>query len=566
MSKDNITLIISAKDAASTVLHSVKARTIALGVAIGNLSSAIIKSAVSGFRGWINEALEAEQANVRLEAALRGLGQYTPELSAQYMKLANAIQDETGASDESVKNNIALLASYGVMPEAMGRAARSIEALNALGIEQTMAARAVARAIEGDMSAFERLSPAVRLATTDQEKAIAINALIASGFEQQQANLHTVGGAWSALQGRMGDFREAVIGAIFEGLKLGNTFNDAQKKLGAFLNSAAFNSLTDRLREMAALAKDIFTASTSDFGGTMKAIGQVIFAALSDGADVAAEKIASALGVSKTKTAETWHNDPIARGARWLGGFVGSRGSTAEASAQANKKYDDTSKQNKLPAAIDNLKKTIESINSRKESSPAGAAIQGVTDAQQQEQKKQQLISDETITRIKEDQVAAEDRKLWLDNEINAVKEEIKTANENERFYAKEAEKYAAQRAQLAKQGIAAFVAEQLGNIDKQKQQDKADDAVDKKYKAMKARTKNATKISEKDRNFMEAYERRGKLNRGLANQQANAMQQAEKAKAAKEAGEQELSSLQKQQVQILSRIETKLDQALCVD
>ena len=82
----------------------------------------------------------------------------------------------------------------------------------------------------------------------------------------------------------------------------------------------------------------------------------------------------------------------------------------------------------------------------------------------------------------------------------------------------------------------------------------------------MKARTKNATKISEKDRNFMEAYERRGKLNRGLANQQANAMQQAEKAKAAKEAGEQELSSLLKQQVQILSRIETKLDQALCVD
>ena len=111
-----------------------------------------------------------------------------------------------------------------------------------------MAARAVAHAIDGDLEAFNRLSPAVRNATTDQEKALAINALVASGFEQQQANLRTVGGAWSALQGRMGDFREAVIGAVFEGLKLGNTFNDAQAKVGAFLKSDSFNSLTERIR------------------------------------------------------------------------------------------------------------------------------------------------------------------------------------------------------------------------------------------------------------------------------------------------------------------------------
>ena len=426
-----------------------------------------------------------------------------------------------------------------------------------------MAARAVAHAIDGDLEAFNRLSPAVRNATTDQEKALAINALVASGFEQQQANLRTVGGAWSALQGRMGDFREAVIGAVFEGLKLGNTFNDAQAKVGAFLKSDSFNSLTERIREMAALAKDIFTASTGDFGGTMKAIGQVIFAALSDGADVAAEKIASALGVSKTKTAETWHNDPIARGARWLGGFVGSRGSTAEASAQANKKYDETSKQNKLPAAIDNLKKTIASINSRKNESTQSSTASAPMSKPQEQAQKQQLISDEKIKELKEEQVAAEGRKLWVDNEIERIKKDIKQLNDDEKYYTDQAADYAKRRAELAKKSIAEFVGEQVKDAKTQKDREKSDKQSEKEYARLKQKNKNTTKVSEKDRIAMEAFEQRGKLNRGLAKKQAEALQEAERAKKLVEDREKELHTLQKEQRDLLKEIKDKIGESL---
>ena len=68
------------------------ARTVALGVAVGNLASKMISGAVNGVRRWIDEALEAERANVMLDAALRGTGQYTDEVARKMKDLAGAIQ------------------------------------------------------------------------------------------------------------------------------------------------------------------------------------------------------------------------------------------------------------------------------------------------------------------------------------------------------------------------------------------------------------------------------------------------------------------------------------------
>lgn len=297
MSKDNIQLTLSAKDLASGVIGRVRMSTIALGTAVGMLATKMITGAINGVRGWINEALDAEKANVMLDAALRGVGSYTPELSKRFRDLAGAIQDETGASDEAVKSTIAQLTTMGVAADQMDRAARAVQALASLGRDGAQSMVAVARALEGDIAGFERLAPSVRTATTLTEKFEAANQLLAAGYAQQQANLQTVGGAWEALKGRLGDAREAIIGAVFEGTKIGTTFNDAQAAVGKFLASDSFKNFTDALRDGAAYAKDILKALTSGnggFGETAGAIGGVILAALQDGANYVRDQISAA--------------------------------------------------------------------------------------------------------------------------------------------------------------------------------------------------------------------------------------------------------------------------------
>jgi len=93
MATDSIKIHIGAKDTASAIIQGVQARTVALGVAVGNLASKMAVGMVNAFRSMISAALESEKANVNLDAALRGLGQYTPELSKQYRDLASAIKD-----------------------------------------------------------------------------------------------------------------------------------------------------------------------------------------------------------------------------------------------------------------------------------------------------------------------------------------------------------------------------------------------------------------------------------------------------------------------------------------
>ena len=96
------------------------------------------------------------------------------------------------------------------------------------------------------MMGFQRMIPALRNAKTEEEKVAAVNKVLAAGYEQQKANLNTVGGAWEALKGRIGDAREDIIGAVFDGLKLGQTFDSMQAAVGRFLGQ--FKDFTERLK------------------------------------------------------------------------------------------------------------------------------------------------------------------------------------------------------------------------------------------------------------------------------------------------------------------------------
>ncbi len=505
MATNKLMIEIGAKDMASKVFKNLSASTVAFGVALGNLASKAITAGINGLRRWVDEALEAEKANVMLDASLRGIGQYTPQLAKQYRDLANAIQDETGASDEAGKANIALLASLGVMPENMAAAARGVQALNSLNVEGSMAAKAMARALDGDMSGFDRLSAAVRSATTDQEKAVEIGKFLQAGYEQQKASLQTVGGAWQALKGRIGDAREDMLGAIFEGLQLGKTFDGMQSSLGAFLKSDTFKNFTARLRDGAAYAVSIGKALSAKGGASevFGELGNVILAALQDGADYLAKKISGALGGNALSTA--------ALGAKGFlkGLFAGDVQGTMGSALGDSIANSFGSGENRLDAAIAKLKSAItKNATVVEESASVAEDVLNIED---------EIAMVDILT------LAAKKKKVELENEaviekmvqndlqanITRADEEIERAKRLEA----EASQNAARNANAAKANARQGIGEWIANSAKANADLKAFDKSEAKQRRYLARLEEkqgrGVVLSERDQAALDAANRR---------------------------------------------------------
>jgi len=556
MANDKITVEIGAKDLASGVFGRVTKASMAFGVAMGNLASKAIVAGINGLRGWINEALEAEKANVMLDAALRGTGQYTPVLAAQFRDLANAIQDETGASDESAKANIALLTTLGVAPDKMSTAARGMQALTALNIEGSMAARALARALEGDFAGFDRLSPAVRLATTDQEKAVAISNLLQAGYEQQRATLQTVGGAWSALKGRLGDAREDLVGAIFEGLNLGKTFDSMQAKVGAFLKSESFQNITDRLREGAAFAKDIFGALTTKgtAGESFSLIGDLILAAFDDGSKIVGNAIMKGFefGVKKIKEAAIGTpKEPMPKAD--IGGQISGFDFGAHQRARSlqdtipDTPQKEQTEVQKVIAKMSALRQRhIDALQKQVDYGEDGEADEAAY--RQNEQ-----MQNDLLTALKQKEVQAAYNALAMDNQkaaaqakVSAAEQELADAVERERAAAEEAAKAAAKRKEIQGMSVRDWINKQQGGRAAEDEADKERVADAKRAATLSRKRKAGTKLSKRDAEWLNDFEGKPKAEAAAKKAEQDAIQKANQAAIKAEEARQRVEDLQK--------------------
>jgi hypothetical protein len=571
--KHNVGVTISAKDLASGVIQKVSARTVALGVAVGNLASKLISGAVNGVRRWIDEALEAERANVMLDAALRGTGQYTDEVARKMKDLAGAIQDETGASDEAVKANIAMLTTMGVTTDKMGEAARAVQALSALNFEGSQAAKAVALAMEGNMSGFQRMIPALRNATTETEKVEAVNKVLAAGYAQQKANLNTVGGAWEALKGRIGDAREDIVGAIFEGLALGKTFDGMQAAVGRFLKSDTFKDFTESLKSGASYVKQIIEAMGTD-GGTKEvfaAMGNVILAALKDGADYVGAKISEAFGKFDYvgRAARFWGaksagaSTEEALGARdnaLLGGKGG--GNLSAALAKLNEV---TQRRSKIAQEYEQLHDRAEDENDiarkgvKSEEKRLDAGKRAFLDA------KAAAKMDAKILEAKEKQSKLEGDRNRIADDIKSTEESIRDAADREQAAREEIADAAEERAGLMRQSISEWIGNQQGDMRSQEDIEKQNRRDQKKAARLRKKQDVGTHLSKRDTEWLDLFDRRDMLLRDPANI-GNAAAMAGQAQEDQGELNKRLEKLQQDQTDILSRIEEFLKASLEVD
>lgn len=568
--KHNVGVTISAKDLASGVIRNVSARTVALGVAVGNLASKMISGAVNGVRRWIDEALEAERANVILDAALRGTGQYTDELARKMKDLAGAIQDETGASDEAVKANIAMLATMGVTTDKMGEAARAVQALSALNFEGSQAAKAVALAMEGNMLGFQRMIPALRNATTETEKVEAVNKVLAAGYAQQKANLNTVGGAWEALKGRIGDAREAIIGAVFDGLNLAGTFDSMQAAVGRFLQSAQFSEFTDRLKSGADYVTQIVKAMSVK-GGTKEVLANmanVIVAAFKRGGEIVAEQILSAFRPMKDARA-LWKN-------RGLISAV-MRQSPIDVAGNLLTKYTDrnnqsgTDGQRELDAALKAFSKTIkvnakeyEELHDRAKDEDERARKSLELSERTFLSEKAAAEKDKDIIDKKNKKAEAEEKLARLAEEIKSTEDAIAAAADREQSAREEIATAEEKRAEMLKQSISDWIAAQQEEEKGQEAVAKQNDKDSKRADRLRGKQDRGVRLSERDRDWLNKFDKRNLELREGGPLNAEAM--AAIARDQQIAWQKNIEELQRKQTAVTEEIRDYLKEAVEVD
>jgi len=460
----------------------------------------------------------------------------------------------------------------------MGEAARAVQALSALNFEGSQAAKAVALAMEGNMSGFQRMIPALRNAKTEAEKVAAVNKVLAAGYEQQKANLNTVGGAWEALKGRIGDAREDIVGAIFEGFALGKTFNSMQAAVGRFLKSDTFNDFKDRLKSGAAYVKQIIEAMGTD-GGTkevLAAMGNVIVAAFKRGGEIVAEKILSAFRPMKDARA-IWKN-------RGLVGAV-MRKSPIDVAGHLLTKYTDrnnqsgTDGQRELDAALKAFSKTIkenvkeyEQLHDRTEDENELARRSLELEDNRLEVSERTFLSekaaaerDAKILEAKEKQLKLEGDRNRIADDLKSTEESIRDAADREQAAREEIADAAEERAGLMRQSISEWIAAQQDEEKRQKDVEKQNAKDRKRAGRLRADQDRGVRLSPRDRDWLNKFDKRDMLLRDPANI-GNAAEMAGRAQEDQGALNKRLEKLQQEQKDILSRIEEFLKESLEVD
>lgn len=286
-----ISIVLRAKNMMAAGLSSAGSALKSFGASAVNIGKWFAKgflaagAAVAGFAAKALSAYgEAEKAQRDLASAMNAQGEAGDALLPMFKRIAGAIQDETGASDEATLASMARFRALGVGVAQLEAAAKAEIALKAVGLEGASAQRAVALAMQGNYDMLNRYIPAIRNATTEQEKAAAFQDVVSRGYIQQAATLDTVSGQWGLLKGRIGDVWEEIGAAIAQNDALMGMLKRAGEAVKAFGERVAAWVEGGGVVRLIAGVKLFYANAKQQFQLAGNA-AHVMFAAIGDGVD-----------------------------------------------------------------------------------------------------------------------------------------------------------------------------------------------------------------------------------------------------------------------------------------
>ena len=242
MAKKELSITLRARNALMSGIAGARRTLMKFGgwvTGLGRRMAYAFLGAGSGLAGFVALTARAyakqERAEKSLASALASHGENVDALLPKLKAAAAAIQDQTGAGDEQTLQTMASLKLLGVHTDALEQAAKATIALKSAGVEEAQATKMVALATAGNYTMLSRYLPALRTATSETEKAAAVNDFLSKGYKQQRDLLNTTGGAWAALRDRVGDVLEEFGKAINKSDALTGLLNragDAVKRFG----------------------------------------------------------------------------------------------------------------------------------------------------------------------------------------------------------------------------------------------------------------------------------------------------------------------------------------------
>lgn len=210
-------LILGAKDRSSKTIGGVgralgglKTKILALGAALG--AGLSIGAVVQFTRGSVAAFMEQEQAVQDLTTALMLAGDETASGLPKLREFASELQAVTTQGDEATLKLAAYVSQLGNLSgDALQSAtAATLGLARATGQGQEIMARAYLNALEGNFTSLQRYVPALRSATTEQEKMAIVQGLASKGLTLMGSDAQTTRGAVQQMRNSWGDFREMI--------------------------------------------------------------------------------------------------------------------------------------------------------------------------------------------------------------------------------------------------------------------------------------------------------------------------------------------------------------------
>jgi hypothetical protein len=207
-------LILGARDRASGTIGRVTGSIGGLAMKVAALAgTAISAAAIVSFGKRSVAAFQEQEAAVEaLRTALGRAGDDSAAGMQGMLDFASGLQAITTQGDEATLKLAAYISTIGELSgEALQNATTATLGLAAAtGQGQEIMGRAYLNALQGNFSMLERYVPALRAATTEQEKMALVMDLASKGFDQMTTEAQTSAGQIQQMRNTVGDFMELI--------------------------------------------------------------------------------------------------------------------------------------------------------------------------------------------------------------------------------------------------------------------------------------------------------------------------------------------------------------------
>lgn len=210
MAEKKATLILELKDLATSGINGVvgglqklKASFLAVSTAVAGLT-AFLASSVKAY-------MEQENANERLNQALKTQGVYTQQTAKDLQNYALQLQRVTTFSDETILETMALLTTFGVTGDTLKQSVvAAMDLAVARGLDLNSVTMMLGKAFQGQTEALSRYGIVVDKNMPQHEKFNAILKQLAVNAGTAESRLNTTSGQIQNFSNRVGELKERI--------------------------------------------------------------------------------------------------------------------------------------------------------------------------------------------------------------------------------------------------------------------------------------------------------------------------------------------------------------------